>query len=185
MNPTEILMSEHRVIEQVLESLIAMADQFAQTNHLEAEPAQAALDFLKNFADGCHHGKEEARLFPAMERRGFSPQCGPTAVMRTEHDDGRACVRAMSQAIEAAERGEVTAPRTFSAHARAYVQLLREHIHKEDHCLFPMANQALSQADQKELSEAFETFEREDMEAGAHERYLAIAAALASRYGNA
>jgi hemerythrin-like domain-containing protein len=33
---------------------------------------KANIDFLKEFADKCHHGKEEGILFPALEQAGGS-----------------------------------------------------------------------------------------------------------------
>src|SRR5262249_31073646 len=71
----------------------------------------------------------------------------------------------------------------FVMHARAYVALLREHIAKEDHCLFPMAEQALSEEDQRDLLESFSTLEHDDMGPDAHEKYLRLANELAERWG--
>jgi hemerythrin-like domain-containing protein len=51
------------------------------------------------------------------------------------------------------------------------VELLRQHIAKEDRVLFPMADKALSGAEQSQLFEEFETIERERTGAGEHERY--------------
>jgi hemerythrin-like domain-containing protein len=67
--------------------------------------------------------------------------------------------------------------------ARAYIELLRQHLQKEDHCLFSMADQALSPADQSRLLAAFERVERGHMGAGTHERFLKLANDLADRYG--
>jgi len=61
--------------------------------------------------------------------------------------------------------------------------LLREHIAKEDHCLFGMADQALSPADQARLLEQFERVESEHMGEGTHQRFLDLANRLAARYG--
>jgi hemerythrin-like domain-containing protein len=57
---------------------------------------------------------------------------------------------------------------------RGYVTLLRQHIQKEDNILFPMADQVLTAQDQKDLAEAFDRVEREEMGAGEHERYHAM-----------
>ena len=76
-------------------------------------------------ADRCHHGKEEAHLFPAMEARGFLRSGGPTGVMLDEHEQGRACVRGMADAIDAAAAGDAAAQRRFLDHAAGYVGLLR------------------------------------------------------------
>jgi hemerythrin-like domain-containing protein len=183
MKPTEILSHEHRVIEQVLACLERMTQKIASEGRIDPQPARDAVAFFRNFADRCHHGKEEAHLFPAMEAKGFSPDCGPTSVMRREHELGRLHVREMAAAIDGAAAGDAKAIERFVEHAESYVALLREHIQKEDHCLFAMANQALSESDQQKLSAAFEKVEAEEMGLGTHETYVKIADALAAEYG--
>ena len=69
MKPTDLLSNEHRVIEQVLDCLEKMVARSAEHQQLEEEPARQAVDFFRNFADRCHHGKEEAHLFPAWKQR--------------------------------------------------------------------------------------------------------------------
>lgn len=177
MKPTEILTAEHRVIEQVLACLEQMAAQAMATGQVERAPALQALEFFRMFADKCHHGKEEAQLFPLMEARGFPRNGGPTGVMLHEHEQGRACVRAMAAAIEK------QAAMDFAAHARQFIALLAQHIQKEDHCLFAMADQRFSAADQTMLLAQFEKVEHEEMGAGTHEKYLSLANDLAKKYG--
>lgn len=183
MQPTEILKQEHRVIEQVLACLDKMAAEAAASGRLDTESAGQAIVFFRQFADKCHHGKEEARLFPAMEAKGFSPDCGPTAVMRHEHELGRGRIRNMAEALEQIAAGKSEAVAKFVEHARGYVELLREHINKEDHCLFPMADNALSASEQENLLADFERAEREEVGPGVHEECLSIAKRLGERYG--
>ena len=156
MKPTEILSAEHRVIERVLTCLERMADACERDQKLDADPARLAVKFFRNYADKCHHGKEEARLFPLLETRGFSADSGPTAVMRLEHDQGREFVGRMDRAIEAATAGRPEGVREFNDAARGFIQLLRAHIQKEEHCLFPMVDRALSEEDQAKLLKSFE-----------------------------
>jgi hemerythrin-like domain-containing protein len=183
MNPTDILMDEHRVIEQVLNSLEQMIDRAAKSGRLEEEPARQAIEFFRMFADHCHHGKEEAHLFPVMEARGFAGGCGPVAVMLREHELGRLYINGMEAAIERAADGDADALQWFTEHGQSYIRLLREHIEKEDRCLFPSANRALNEGDQQQLLVAFERVEAEEMGEGTHEKYLAIANRLADQYG--
>lgn len=183
MKPTEILMNEHRVIEQVLQCLNKMADLVMREKILDQGSANQAIDFFRNFADRCHHGKEETHLFTWMEEKGFARDGGPTGVMLHEHEEGRNHVRAMEQAIEAASNGDESAQRMFIHHARSFVELLSQHIQKEDHCLFPMAVNAMSDDEEKEMERKFETTEHEDIGEGVHENYLAIANTLAEKYG--
>ncbi|MCX7887840.1 MAG: hemerythrin domain-containing protein, partial [Verrucomicrobiae bacterium] len=98
MKPTEILMAEHRVIEQVLNVLEAMAER-AANGDLNRQEARDAVAFFRGFADRCHHGKEEAQLFPAMEAKGIPREGGPIGVMLCEHEQGRAAVRGMAEAV--------------------------------------------------------------------------------------
>lgn len=183
MRPTQILAAEHRVIEQVLSCLGAIAERCRKDGRLDADAARKALDFFRNFADRCHHGKEEAHLFPAIEARGLPRNQGPTGVMLHEHEQGREAIRSMAASIDGAAGGDSGAVDRFVRSARGYVELLRQHIEKEDHCLFPMADDALTDADQKDLGEAFESVETEHLGAGTHERYLALADELAEAYG--
>jgi hemerythrin-like domain-containing protein len=183
MQPIEILMEEHRVIEQVLNCLERMADRCDAGASLDIESASSAIDFFRIFADRCHHGKEEDLLFPLMEQKGFSREHGPTGVMLNEHELGRRHVRGMADALKELSLGDLAGKILFVEHARAFIQLLRQHIGKEDHCLFPMANQALSEVDQEQLARSFSKVEHDDMGPGTHEKYLKIANQLADCYG--
>ena len=183
MRPTGILMDEHRVIEQVLDCLDAMAGRCAREGRLDAEAATQAIDFFRAFADRCHHAKEEDLLFPLMESRGFRPDAGPTAVMRAEHVQGRSLVAAMEAAVPGAAAGGAADLESWQRAARHYSALLREHIQKEDHCLFPMAERGLLPADMAELERRFDAVERVEIGPGVHERYLRLADALAERFG--
>ena len=177
MKPTEILSSEHRVIEQVLDCLDQITAKADRTGTLDKVSATDAVNFFRTFADQCHHGKEEMHLFPAMEAKGFSRESGPTGVMLAEHEQGRACVRQMREAIATG------AMQPFAAAGRRYSELLRQHIQKEDHCLFGMADNAFNAADQAVLLAKFEKVEAEEMDAGTHEKFLGIAEALAKKFG--
>jgi hemerythrin-like domain-containing protein len=182
MKATEILASEHRVIEQVLDCLEKMADRCAALGVVDADSATQAIDFFRHFADHCHHGKEEHHLFPLLEARGFPRATGPTGVMFTEHDQGRRVLRSMADAVAGAAVGDPIAADRFIASAQAYIDLVREHIRKEDERLFVMADLALTREDQERLLESFSRVECEEMGEGTHEKYLRIADGLADRW---
>jgi hemerythrin-like domain-containing protein len=183
MKPTDILSNEHRVIEQVLDCLDKMVTNSTEQQRLEEQPARQAIDFFRNFADRCHHGKEEAHLFPAMEAKGLSRDGGPTGVMLAEHDQGRQHVGAMEAAIDAASHGDEGALKEFTENAQQFTQLLRDHIEKEDRCLFAMATQALSDQEQCDLLMLFDQVDNEELGTGTHAKYLELADALSTRYG--
>ncbi len=118
-----------------------------------------ALDFFRNFADGCHHAQEENLLFPRMKERGVPERGGPIGVMLHEHDQGRAYLKGVRENLAAAERGSEEARRLVFENARGYIALLRQHIFKEDNILFRMAQAVLQPDDVAELNREFEAVE--------------------------
>jgi hemerythrin-like domain-containing protein len=165
---TEVLTAEHRVIETVLDAL----EKLAQNEGSAPADWAKAFDFIRNFADKCHHLKEEKLLFPALEERGIPREGGPIGMMLAEHEEGRGYVRAMAAALETGDR------QLLRTHATAYIRLLREHIMKEDDVLFQMADSILSGDEQQKLLRDFEEHELREIGAGFHEKYLAIAREL-------
>jgi len=185
MRPTKVLMDEHRNIERVLDCLERMTVMAEASGHLDGASAREALVFFRGYADRCHHGKEEDLLFPMMEKRGYPRESGPLAVMLDEHETGRTHIRAMDGAIDGAVKGETESMQSFARHARAYVLMLRDHIQKEDHCLFRMADESLSADDQQELETRFARVD-DDLPAEVSPReLLLIADRLVERYGAA
>jgi hemerythrin-like domain-containing protein len=182
MKAIEILKAEHRIIEQVLTCLERMAIRATSEGRLPVQAANDAIRFFRGFADQCHHVKEEKELFSLLETKGFSPTCGPTAVMRFEHQQGREFIRGMTEAVDAVSRGDAAAIDVFARNARGYIELLRNHIAKEDHCLFAMADKVLSDADDQSLTESFEQAEHHEIGAGCHEEFARLADELATKF---
>jgi hemerythrin-like domain-containing protein len=176
-DPIAILKAEHRVIERVLTAL----ERFAAQDRIAADAFHGAIDFLRNFADGCHHAKEENELFPRLEVAGVPRRDGPIGCMLDEHERGRALMRRMSESVDAAARGDENARRTLRLAVAEYVSLLREHIMKEDQVLFELADRMFSHTDRKALFEGFERTERHEANAGKHELYLRLAETLHQR----
>jgi len=171
-------MEEHRVIERVLEVLQVGADKLESGELIRPEFFLDAADFIKGFADGCHHKKEEGVLFPKMEQQGIPSQGGPIGVMLSEHQMGRVYTKSMREGAERLLAGDGTAQAEVVKSARNYVELLQQHIFKEDNILFPMANRVIPPAEQEQVWEDFEHVEHEETGEGVHEKYLALAEKL-------
>jgi hemerythrin-like domain-containing protein len=183
MNATSILSSEHRVIEQGLSCLEALASQIQAGEPLEKQTALDLISFFKNFADKCHHGKEEAHLFTVLQRYGFSSETGPVAAMLADHDLGRNHIARMLDFADDAAKGDKEARNRFVTHAMSYVLLLRAHIMKEDGILFPMADRVIGEDDQQALLVEFDRVEKEEMGEGTHEKFHAMIDELTARFG--
>lgn len=182
MKATDILVEEHIVIKKVLECLEKIVIEAQDEGKLNLKSAQATVDFFKNFADLCHHSKEEDCLFPVLEENGFQRDGGPTGVMLMEHIEGRNYVQAMNAVIEKASEGDEQAIKVFKENADNFCTLLNGHIQKEDHCLFSMADQALKEDIKDNLLQRFKNIEAE---AGGqrHTKYIQVAKDLCQQYG--
>lgn len=179
MTPTDILKHEHQIILMVLDAAEQEVRQIQDTGKVRAEKVDKMLDFFRNFADRCHHAKEEDLLFVKMQERGIPAAGGPIAVMLYEHNEGRQRVKAVAEALPNAASGEASAIAAVASNLSAYVQLLRAHIGKEDNILYPMADRVFTPEDQQALAEEFDRVEAEEMGAGVHERYHQLAHELA------
>ncbi len=182
MDAIETLMTEHRLIESVLDALVGFADEIRRRGSTEREELSRFVTFLRDFADGCHHGKEEGVLFAAMVENGFPRGGGPIAVMLHEHDQGRALIQALRHKAE--QPGEWTGEdrQAVAAAANGYATLLHAHIHKEDAVLYPMAEQHLSPEVMERVAEGCERFEAERTGSGEHERLHRLAEELVARH---
>jgi hemerythrin-like domain-containing protein len=103
--------------------------------------------------------------------------------MLNDHEAGRERVRAMRAALARYVKGERAAAKDFAENAFAYTELLREHIAKEDHVLFPMAEACFSDQDRADVLAGFAEKESKDLGEGTHERMLAIVDGLMERLG--
>lgn len=175
--PIDILMHEHRIIERVLRSLEGMCRRIEREETVPPEAIAQAIDFIRTFADGCHHAKEEKHLFPALERRGVPRNGGPVGVMLHEHDLGRALIAEMERSANDFANGNQGARDHFVTMTRRYIELLSQHIAKEDNVLFRIAQQVL---DDQALASLGEAFKRAEMETGAgtHSQFEELAASL-------
>lgn len=166
----EMLKNEHRVIERVLD---AMEKQLSRP--VEGDFYRDAIDFLRHFADGCHHAKEENELFPVLESAGIPREHGPIGCMLDEHEMGRALIRKIESNVDAAEVGDVWAEEALKQAARAYIGLLRQHIYKEDNVLFVMADRALGPEEQELMRAAFGRADQTNACSARHDHYVAVA----------
>jgi len=186
------LMHEHEAILFSLGILQKMADAARSGDShpgaaWDTRDAGELIGFLKEFADGCHHGKEEGILFPAMEKAGILNESGPIGVMLHEHALGRDRIRGMKAALEGAGASDSitsdgTAREAFAHEADGYIELLRRHIEKENEILFPMGEKALSPETLEGLYDLFEDHEERVIGHGRHEELHAMLGEFEKRY---
>lgn len=153
--PSAVLKSEHKVILRVLSVLDRLVTRFENGDGFAREALGQCVDFFGFFADACHHAKEEDLLFPVLESRGIPREGGPIGMMLYEHTLARGHTAEMRAALDAGEAGDAGGEGRFVDSARAYIELLTNHIYKEDNVLFNMGDQVMSASDQESLCGKF------------------------------
>ena len=165
-----IMEEEHSNINRALAVVRTICLQMMQGAKVPDDDFRQIIDFIRNFADKHHHGKEEKFLFPAMVAK-----MGPVADklvthgMLVEHDLGRADVLALETAL-------------ILSYAMAYAHLLQLHIEKENSVVYPFAERSLSEEDFRDINEKSETYEAEKKKEGIQEHYLTALGALEKKY---
>lgn len=181
--PSAILSEEHQVILKMLDIVEKACKQLGNDKQIDIEDGRKMIDFIRTFADHCHHKKEEDILFKKMLERGLPSEGGPVQVMLSEHDLGRNYVKQAEEALNELEKAYTEdSAQQFVQNAMGYVMLLREHIYKEDNILYPMGDRLFSEDDQAELLKSFQTVEHEDIGHGVHDKYIQLVEDFAKKY---
>jgi len=116
-------------------------DQFARAEAAasDGDVAAARVAFAEFEANLAHHLEmEEGVLFPEFEQATGMHGVGPTAVMRMEHEQMRGLLAQMQGALASADLD------TFLGAGETLNVLIQQHNMKEEHMLYPMAEQALA-----------------------------------------
>jgi DUF438 domain-containing protein len=122
-------MLENRQAEVILAEIECIEDLKTERDRLAALVDKiAAID--------RHFLRKENQLFPVLEARGIS---GPSKVMWALHDD----IRAMLKAVKDKVRKGTIQPLEL----KTLITMLRDMIYKEEHILFPMTLETLSDED--------------------------------------
>jgi hemerythrin-like domain-containing protein len=172
------LIHEHKAIEIALNILEKMNERLDKNGGPDYNDINNLLEFLKEFADKCHHGKEEGFLFPALEKVGVRNEGGPIGVMLSEHTKGRNFIKQMRDSI----LREQVDKQGFIEAATSYIRLLRAHIQKENTVLFPLIDARMSASEQKDLLENFENHEEKVIGEGRHEELHALLEKFKNKY---
>jgi hemerythrin-like domain-containing protein len=158
---TQTLVDEHKLIKRMIDILENAVNKLKINKEISPEIFKQATEFIRNFADKFHHAKEEEILFKEMIKKGMPEKESPIDVMLIEHEQGREFVKGMIKATEELEKGNKQAIPDIIKNAEGYIELLREHIEKEDEILYPLAEKTFDSKEKEEISHEFKQAEIE------------------------
>lgn len=169
MDALEALLEEHEIIWSTIEAMDAEVKEIQGGKKLSQEKFGTILDVIRNFADKCHHGKEEDALFPAVEKKGIN-ESRVVALMLEEHREGRAFVKSLADAVRNSDLEGV------AMNANGYSSLLKMHIKKEN-AVFPLWMKSFSEEMRRDMARKFEEIEKKTI-GSKRQEYAGIAAEL-------
>jgi len=179
-SPAGPLMAEHRVIERMLAVLEGQLDVIARTRSVDPLLIDAATDFIRTYADRCHHGKEEDILFRELDKKPLAPE--HRAVMDeliAEHREGRRMVGELRSAAAAYEGGDGRELEAVLDRLEALAAFYPAHISKEDKAFFLPSMNYLGTEEREAMLEEEREFDREFI----HELYRERMAEAVAEHG--
>lgn len=182
MDAIALMVEEHEHIKRMLSVMRKACIKIMQGNPIDFNDFEKMIDFVRNYADDHHHGKEEKILFNRMIELGGASEKLVRFGMLVEHDLGRLYMKELEEALEKVKKGDEEAKVDVIANAVSYTHLLNRHIYKEDNIAYPYGKKELSSETFKSINSECETFEKEAKKSGIQEKYMQMLNTLEQKY---
>jgi hemerythrin-like domain-containing protein len=177
------MMEEHQYILRMLKIVRKACYSILQGEEINYEDFNQMIDFIRNYADAHHHGKEEKLLFQEMVTH-----LGPigtkliTNGMLVEHDTGRLYIQELKDALLRVKDGDEMSKLDVIANAISYTHLLKRHIDKEDSVVYTFAERQLAPDILEKVNRETQEFETAADQKGTQKRYMDLVDALEKKY---
>lgn len=183
MDAIKIMVDEHKYIKRMLTVIRKACIGIMNGREIDYKDFEDMIDFVRNYADKHHHGKEEKLLFNRMvDEIGGAAEKVVNFGMLIEHDLGRNYIKQLEEALTKVKEGEIDAKVDVIANAISYTHLLHKHIDTEDNVVYSLAKRALSDESLNKITNECEKFEEEMRREGIQEKYIKILENLEKKY---
>jgi hemerythrin-like domain-containing protein len=179
MMPIGPLMIEHRLIERMIHSMKKEVARMKAERQADPLFIETAVDFIKTYADQCHHGKEEDILFRELQKKGMSEdlKCTMNELVE-EHRLGRKTTMELLEAKEKYQHGDREAFLTMIVRMEYLADFYPKHIEKEDRRFFMPVMRYFSQEEKDAMLKEEYEFDRQFV----HNRYEEVVRRAENRF---
>jgi hemerythrin-like domain-containing protein len=152
---TRILRDEHRSIAAVLHGFLSLVRACKDPQlQPQFDVLHSMIYYIDAFPERMHHPKEDDFLFARLAQR--SPEAVPLIQeLRAEHLAGARMIRELEAALLAFEVNGRPALPPLLEQAEAYARFHWDHMGKEENRLLPLAERDLTEADWRQVDDAF------------------------------
>jgi hemerythrin-like domain-containing protein len=175
MTPTSPLKAEHQTILHMMADIARRLKQFRQAGQVDPRYVEKATDFIRTYADDCHHGKEEGILFRELARKTLDPQ--PAAIMSQlveEHAWARKTTGRLVEANRAYAEGDAGQLQNVLGLLQHLADFYPGHITKEECRFFDPCMAYFDETEQAAMLAEFAAFDQTRI----HEKYRRVVAQL-------
>jgi hemerythrin-like domain-containing protein len=177
-SPAGPLIHEHRVIERAIHSLDKVVNAIGETGAVDPAYIDTVVDFIRTYADRCHHGKEEDILFRGLATKPLSEDLSRMMQELIEdHVFARATTRRRGEENARYAAGETAALDRITEAARVLVGFYPQHIEKEDRRFFKPCLEYFTDDEKVRMLVEYDEFDRTLI----HQKYLDVVERLEAR----
>ena len=173
---------EHENINRVNDVIQAISLKILHGEEVPVEDLRKMVEFIRDYGDAYHHGKEEEILSSYMlEHLGPVAEKLVRSGMYVEHDQGRALVLDLEAALNEYETNPTEEGKLeIMTNALGYRRQLRSHIDKENDVVYPFAVKNLPAEVLEKVEEETRVFNDKNTEV--REKYTALLEELEKKY---
>jgi hemerythrin-like domain-containing protein len=171
MLPVDALMQEHRLIERMISQMKKEVLTMKSKQDVNSTFIDIAVDFIRVYADRCHHGKEEGVLFRELSGKQMTSE--HAEMMReliNEHVYARKTTASLNEAKKRYVKGNEYARNDVWKLLNDLVEFYPKHIEKEDKRFFYPSMYYFSPQEQETMLNEFRDFDRKII----HEHYTKV-----------
>jgi len=154
VTPPEDLMREHGVLKRVLLIYREGIRRLQTGDQAPAQALSAGAGIIRSFIEDYHEQLEEQYVFPKLERAGKLTDI--TAVLRTQHQRGRALTDQVLAATTGAAAPDQPAREALVQNLSAFIRMYEPHEAREDTVVFPALRDVVASKEFRDLAEIFE-----------------------------
>jgi hemerythrin-like domain-containing protein len=137
VSPVTLLTREHRLIDEMIKLINEQLKIMIRSNKVDLDFIHRVINFMRDYVDKCHHGKEEDILFGDLAKINMTKE--DKKIMKEliyEHVAGRENVDALAEAKEKYKSGNREFINDIIDALKKLADFYRCHMEKEEKYFF-------------------------------------------------
>lgn len=181
MTPTENLINEHKVINDLLGIMSKIAEKIKSKGIFYTNDIEDIMEFSKNYIEKSHHGKEQI-FYPVLASAEIPIEKEAISLMLYEHILTHNYLKDINNCVQNCKIGNAFSGEILAETLMNYVLLEERHMQKEVNIIYPIANDVLSNEQQNQILIQFDEIEQMIENKEFHNNYQKLLRNLKNKY---